>query len=77
MSKLPISNNKLIDKYYEVVDFPHEEAWEDEAFGEDTGNCCTICSTVIESDRAGLIYHLMSEHKTRILSDLATKQETQ
>lgn len=66
--KFKLSNNKLIEKYYEWIDFPREKAWD--VLEATEGDLCTLCSTVIEGDRNDLVAHLYIEHKAKIKEDL-------
>lgn len=68
MSKLPISNNKLLEKYYDTYDVPREKAWD---FDEpDEVEVCEICSESFVYDRAKMLSHLYENHKEKIKLDL-------
>lgn len=69
MSKLPISNNKLLEKYYDSYDVSDfNEPWE---FDEpDEVEVCEICSEGIIYNRGKMLAHLYENHKEQIKKDL-------
>lgn len=67
MSKLNISNNKLLEKYYDTVDWEDYSVseWDDGDFSEypdRVSEVCQLCSTAIEGGRGKQLEHLFNDH---------------
>lgn len=66
-----VSNNQLLKKYYTEMYIPHEKAYEDEMWGEEHADACTLCSIAFGEDykRDDLVAHLWNEHKEIIIKE--------
>lgn len=74
--KKKVSNNKLLEKYFETIDYddysltPDDDEWWDDMGPSQEAEVCSLCSTAIEGGRNNQVKHLYENHYDVIKKDI-------